>query len=199
MTERVIREKSEMERMDGRSQAAELSEASQQVLAKIHRLTERFIRLKLSGRVLLDVIERYRAEHQDPLLEKASRYFKDITLGSFTVLRTDIDDQGRPVLIGVRPDGAWLRVDAMSDGTRDQLYLALRLATLDWRLESSEAMPFIVDDIMINFDDERSRATLHSLSSLAEKNQVILFTHHRRITEIAEAMGTDERVFIHEI
>ena len=147
----------------------------------------------------MDVIERYRAEHQDPLLEKASRYFKNITLGSFRELRTDVNDQGRPILIGVRPDGAWLKVEAMSDGTRDQLYLALRLATLDWRLESSEAMPFIVDDIMINFDDERSRATLHSLSALAEKNQIILFTHHRRITEIAETLDAGERVFIHEI
>ena len=76
----------------------------------------------------------------------------------------------------------------MSSGTRDQLYLALRLATLKWRLETSEAMPFIVDDILINFDDDRSKATLKVLSELSEKNQVILFTHHRQIVETAQSI-----------
>ena len=42
----------------------------------------------------------------------------------------------------------------MSDGTRDQLYLALRLATLEWRMETSEPMPFVVDDILIFSDNE---------------------------------------------
>jgi uncharacterized protein YhaN len=87
----------------------------------------------------------------------------------------------------------------MSNGTRDQLYLALRLATLEWRLASGKAMPFIVDDILINFDDDRATVTLKALADLAEKNQVILFTHHLRIVEIARRMDADQRVFIHEI
>jgi uncharacterized protein YhaN len=120
-------------------------------------------------------------------------------LGSFAGLRTDIDDHGQPVLIGVRPNGAWLQVAGMSSGTRDQLYLALRLATLEWRIKSSEPMPFIVDDILINFDDERSEATLSALSDLAEKTQVILFTHHGKIFEAAQALNANDRVFIHKL
>ncbi len=199
LIETIGREKNEMSKMDGKSRAAEIAEESQQVLAGIKSLTERFIRVKLSTKILLDVIERYREEHQGPILKRASDYFRQISLGSFSALRTDINDQGRPVLIGVRPDGTWLKVDGMSDGTRDQLYLALRLATLDWRLESNEPMPFIVDDIMINFDDDRSRATIKALSGLAERNQIILFTHHRRIVEIAEKMDAGKMVKIHEI
>jgi uncharacterized protein YhaN len=86
----------------------------------------------------------------------------------------------------------------MSNGTRDQLYLALRLATLEWRLQSAESMPFIVDDILINFDDDRSRATLKAMAELAEKIQVILFTHHLRIPETARSMNAG-RVFLHEL
>ena len=198
MTETMGREKNEIAKMDGSARAAEIAEASQQVLAKIQRLTERFIRIKLSTRILLDVIESYRVEHQDPILKIASNYFKEITLGSFTGLRTDIDDHGKSILIGVRPGGAWARVEEMSNGTRDQLYLALRLATLEWRLASGEPMPFIVDDILINFDDDRSRSTLKVLVELAEKNQIILFTHHPRIVEIAGTMD-NQRVFVHEI
>ena len=199
LTEAIGREKNEMAKMDGSDRAAEFQEASQQVLAKIRRLTEHFIRVKLSSKILMDVIESYRTEHQGPILKAASGYFKDITLDSFAGLRTDIDDQGKSILIGVRPDGAWVRVEGMSNGTRDQLYLALRLATLESRLASGNPMPFIVDDILINFDDRRATATLKALADLAEKNQVILFTHHLRIVEIARKMDAEKQIFIHEI
>ena len=199
LTETIGREKSEMARMDGSARAAELADASQQVLAKIRRLTERLIRVKLSAKILLDVIEKYRAENQDPVLRIASGFFKQITMESFHGLRTDMDDQGKAILIGVRSDGSWVKVEGMSVGTRDQLYLALRLATLEWRLHFSDPMPFIVDDILINFDDDRSEATLKALAELAEKNQVILFTHHRRVVEIARSLNTGKKACIHEL
>lgn len=199
LSEVIGREKHELERMDGSGKAAELADASQQALARIRRLTERYIRLKLATRILREEIERYRAENQDPVLKIASRYFSELTEGAFAGLRTDIDDQGQPVLIGVRPNGAWLHVGGMSSGTSDQLYLALRLATLEWRIQSSEPMPFIVDDILINFDDQRSKATLKAFSNLAEKTQVILFTHHSQIFEAAQAINSSDRVFIHKL
>lgn len=199
LSETIGREKNELARMDGSGKAAELADASQQALAKIRRLTERYIRVKLAAKILREEIERYRLENQDPVLKIASRYFSELTLGGFVGLRTDIDDQGQPILIGVRANDTWLHVGGMSTGTRDQLYLALRLATLEWRIKSSEPMPFIVDDILINFDDERSKATLNALSDLAEKTQVILFTHHSHILEAANAMNLNDRVFIHQL
>jgi len=89
-------------------------------------------------------------------------------------------------------------VEGMSGGSRDQLYLALRLATLEWRLESSEPIPFIVDDILVNFDDARSRATLQVSADLSERNQVILFTHHGQIVEEAKKIKNGT-VQIHEL
>ncbi|MGM0453020.1 MAG: ATP-binding protein [Thermodesulfobacteriota bacterium] len=103
-----------------------------------------------------------------------------------------------PVLVGLRPDGTRVAVEAMSRGSRDQLYLALRMATLNWRLEIIEPIPFIVDDILINFDDARSRATLQALADLSEKTRVILFTHHGRIVDQAETIENGT-VQIHEL
>jgi len=171
----------------------------EQVAARIGRLVDQYTRIKLAARVLKDEIERYREEHQDPVLQIASRFFFELTLGSFAGLRTDVDDNGSPVLVGVRPDDTRVLVEGLSDGTCDQLYLALRLATLEWRLETSEPMPFIVDDILINFDDERSKATLKALTDLSEKTQVILFTHHGRIVEEARQIGAACMVHIHEL
>lgn len=199
LSETIGREKNELARMDGSGKAAELADSSQQTLAKIRRLTERYIRVKLATKILREEIERYRAENQDPVIKIASRYFHELTLGSFAGLRTDSDDHEQPILIGVRPSGAWIQVEGMSSGTRDQLYLALRLATLEWRVQSSEPMPLIVDDILINFDDERSLATLQSLAALAEKTQVILFTHHAQIATAAQSLKLSDKVFIHNL
>jgi len=69
----------------------------------------------------------------------------------------------------------------MSDGTRDQLYLSLRLAALEMHIEQGHALPFIADDLFINYDDQRSRAGLKALAKLSEVTQVIFLSHHKHL------------------
>ena len=179
-------ENRELKLMDGSAHAAEAAEKMEQIAARIRRLVDQYARIKLASMVLKDEIERYREEHQEPVLQIASNFFSKLTLGSFAGLRADVDDNDNPILVGVRHDNTQVSVKGLSDGTCDQLYLALRLATLEWRLETSEPMPFIVDDILVNFDDDRSKATLKILADISKKNQVILFTHHSRIVDEAK-------------
>lgn len=87
----------------------------------------------------------------------------------------------------------------MSDGTRDQLFLALRRASLERFLDASEPLPFIVDDILFQFDDHRAEATLRVLAQLSAKTQVIFFTHHRRLVEIAQGIEGDDVVKIQQL
>jgi uncharacterized protein YhaN len=87
----------------------------------------------------------------------------------------------------------------MSEGARDQLYLALRLATLERYLDHAEPLPFIVDDILVNFDDERSAATLKVLAELSRKTQVILFTHHAHLRDLAAGLRNGTGVFVREL
>ena len=82
--------------MDGSDKAAEIAEQMEQELAKMRRLAERYALVKLASKILQLEIERYREEHQDPVLIIGSRYFREMTLGSFTGLRTDVDDKGAP-------------------------------------------------------------------------------------------------------
>jgi uncharacterized protein YhaN len=199
LAEKVGQEKNELARMNGDDAAARLAEEMQEVLARISRMTDRYIRLRLAARVLRTEIERFRAANQGPLLDIASDMFARLTLGSFAGLRTDIDEADRPVLMGVRPGGLLVKVEGMSSGTRDQLYLALRLASLELRSKTMEPMPFIVDDILINFDEERSRATLEVLVAMADRTQIIMFTHQAHIAELAGSLGREDRVFVHNI
>jgi uncharacterized protein YhaN len=186
--------------MAGTDEASALAEQAQQTLSEVRGHAEKYVRLRLAARVLRDEIEGFRRRHRDPILTGASVYFRSLTCGSLTTIDTDFDESDQPVLVGVRSSGERLRVEVMSTGTRDQLYLALRLATLDHYVDSSEPLPFIVDDILIQFDDDRSRATLEALADFSAKTQVILFTHHERVVD--EARGLDratDRVFVHAL
>ena len=199
LSETLGEKKRELQQMDGSAKAAEAALSAQQTLAAIRRMSEHFIRLKVASSILKQEIERFRSENQDPVLKIASGYFQQLTLGSFEALRTDEDDRGQPVLVGLRNQNRMIRVEGMSSGTRDQLYLALRLASLQKRRETGETMPFIVDDILVNFDDDRSRATLEAMADLALETQVILFTHHRQIAEEAEKMANTTNLEVHHL
>lgn len=72
----------------------------------------------------------------------------------------------------------------LSDGSRDQLYLALRLAALDRFLEGHEPMPLILDDLLITFDNDRAKAILPQLAQLAKRTQIFLFTHHEHLVDL---------------
>ena len=195
----VGRQQSLLANMDGGARAALLQERVEGEAAKLRRLVRRYAQVKVAERVLRRAIDRYREEHQSPVVHLASGYYHRLTLGSFAGLRADTDDNGRPVLVGVRAGGERLEVARMSSGSRDQLYLALRLATLAWRAQNGEPMPLVLDDILINFDDQRSRATLELLAELAQTTQVILFTHHRRIVEEAKTIEAAAAVALHQL
>lgn len=188
----------ELELMDGSDTVALLAEEGQSLLADIRSHTEHYVRVKLAARILRDQIEDYRKQNQGPLIKRASEHFSVLTGNSFASLQTDINSKDEPVLVGIRPNDARVHVDGMSAGTRDQLYLALRLASLEKYIHSAGPMPFIVDDILVDFDDQRSIAALERLAELSRKTQVILFTHHMRLVEQARGLG-EERVQIHEL
>jgi len=185
--------------LDGSARAAQASEEAQQQLATIVSASRDYLRLKLASAILAAQVEHYRQQNQAPVLRRASALFEQLTLGSFSGLRDELDDAGRPVLLGLRPADKEVRVEGMSDGTRDQLFLALRLATLEQHLGRSEPMPFVVDDILVTFDDLRTRACLDVLAELAQQTQVLLFTHHHRVIELARQMPAEAHVRTHSL
>jgi uncharacterized protein YhaN len=171
--------------IDGRAAAAEADERAMGILSRIHDDTGRFIRLRLAAAVLRRRIEQHRSKTRDPVIARASELFAALTCNAFEGITTDYDADDQPIIMGVRPGKAEaLGVEGMSDGTRDQLFLALRLAYLESRLDSGEPHPFIVDDILINFDDDRAKATLAVLNVLSKKTQVIFFTHHQHLLRL---------------
>jgi chromosome segregation protein len=94
------------------------------------------------------------------------------------------------VVVALRPDGTACPADRLSEGARDQLYLALRLAAISGLAEQTEPLPFIADDLLASFDDSRAQATLRVLAGFSAVTQTILFTHHGHIADMADAATT---------
>lgn len=145
---------------------------------------ELYLRKRAEVRLMRTAIERYRQEKQGPLLTRASSLFGTLTLGRFSRLIVD-DDADKPTLAGVRSDDTVVPVDGMSEGTVDQLYLALRVAAVEDAVRGGVRLPFLADDLFINFDDGRAAAGFKVLAELARSTQVLFFTHHEHLAEVA--------------
>ncbi|AJY46668.1 ATP-binding protein [Martelella endophytica] len=170
----------------GQGQSAEAA-AFERVSAEAEArdLAREWVVLKLAGRLLDSALDRYREGRADPILAAAGRHFRALTRGAFDGLTQAYGEQDTLVLSALRAGGEEVPVGGLSDGTRDQLYLALRLAFLEDYASRNEPAPLIVDDIFQTFDDDRSAAGLKALSALG-RIQTILFTHEASVVEIAQ-------------
>lgn len=157
--------------------------------ARMHGALERYVEVRLARELVGAAIARVRASQQDPLIRRAGELFAAMTQGRFAGVETDVDDKGVPVVVGRRTGGGIVPVSALSDGSRDQLFLAFRLASLEVYCGATEPLPFVADDILVHFDDPRSAATLDLLSDFAATTQVLLFTHHESVRDAAARLG----------
>jgi uncharacterized protein YhaN len=172
--------------LDHGADAALAAADAEQARAAMAAEAEAYL-IKRSQAVMLRwAIERYRERRQNPLLARASELFATLTLGRYAGLNIDVEAESTR-LVGVSADGASVvTIDGMSDGTADQLYLALRLAALEQSLDAGIALPFLADDLFINFDDRRAHAGFKVLGEIARRTQVLFFTHHEHLRAIAE-------------
>ncbi len=172
--------------MDGSGKAADMqADAPRRCSRRFVPDAERYVRIRLATSVLRETMDQFRQKNQGPILELASRSFARLTLGSFCGLRVELNDRSDPVLWGVRSGATTVALEGMSDGTSDQLFLALRIASLEHYFRDHPPIPFVVDDILIKFDDDRAVAALEALHELASHTQVVMFTHHQHLLDLA--------------
>jgi uncharacterized protein YhaN len=79
----------------------------------------------------------------------------------------------------------------LSTGTREQLYLAIRLAYVLHYCTKAEPLPIVLDDVLANFDPGRTRNTLEALGQITERVQVLLFTCHPHVVDLAQEVFPD--------
>jgi chromosome segregation protein len=182
--ERTRAETKLTEMRDGRDAVSKAQEA-EDALADACAAAERYARLHVARVLLRAGIDRFRGEQQGPLLSAAGGHFALLTGDRYRRLLADEDSSGRTFLHAIQDTGTECPVEALSEGARDQLYLALRVAAIEGHVANAEPLPFIADDLLVNFDDTRAAAAIALLSELGRATQVILFTHHDHIATLA--------------
>lgn len=158
----------ELRGFDGAEAAAVAAQEAAEAMAEGKAIVARYARLALAEAVLKREMERYRRENEGPLLRAASDWFVRLTRSAYSGLTTGVDPRtDAPRLEAVSSSGRQVPVEGLSDGTRDQLFMALRLATISQSQEKAEPMPLILDDVLVHFDTERAQATLEVLAEFA--------------------------------
>lgn len=167
----------QVEDLDALGQANERAQKLESDRAELRDAVERYAPLVFADAILDQAIARFEREHQPELLRDVGKLFSGLTQGRYTGLRRRLDEQGTLVL--AQADGKDKEPHQLSTGTREQLYLAIRLAYARHYCRDNEPLPLVMDDVLVNCDDQRSEAALEMLIELAQDIQLVFLTCHQ--------------------
>jgi len=136
---------------------------------------------------MLDVIRDAYQQHRQPeTLQEASLYLDRLTQGRYRRVWTPLGDRSLRV---DDAEGRALAVEALSRGTREQLFLSLRLALASSYARRGSPLPLVLDDVLVNFDAERAKAAAAVLRDFAaEGHQLLVFTCHEHIHRLFKSL-----------
>ena len=145
--------------------------------------------LHAAAGLLRTALEAERVATGSATVARIGAAFRALTGGAHAGVTVQ-DEGNEQVMVALDADGRGIKDIAkeLSEGTRDQLFLALRLVALEDYVAANPALPFIADDVLQTFDDERAVAALHALLALSAHVQVIVFTHHPHVQALARAL-----------
>ncbi len=169
--------KRQVEELERKHQANELAQKLESDRAELRDAVDRWAPLVLAETMLTEAIARFEGENQPAMLRDVGQFFSKLTQRRYTGLRRKLDDQGTLVL--AEANGKDKEPHQLSTGTREQLYLAIRLAYARHYCRENEPLPLVMDDVLVNCDDQRSEAALDMLIELAKDIQLIFLTCHQ--------------------
>jgi len=170
----LLRQRSEFEKS---GQALELHSKINMLEEKIARDAQRWAVLTIARDIFERTREEFQRERQPALMNSASKYLSDLTLGRYTSVRAVIGEKEQDLEV-VEGEGHTKRANELSRGTAEQLFLAMRFALIEEYAKNAEPMPVVLDDILVNFDPERAKAACKVIMDLSERFQVIFLTCH---------------------
>ena len=142
------------------------------------------------GQLLIDrAVSKYEQERQPEVINHASSIFEDLTGGAYVKIRKPAESDD---LLLIDRKGASRSVLELSRGTREQLYLSMRLGLIAQYEEQTESLPIVFDDILVNFDKKRLKSAVNAIFKFANKRQVILLTCHENIHSLLIKHGATD-------
>ncbi|MDR2438966.1 MAG: AAA family ATPase [Planctomycetaceae bacterium] len=144
------------------------------------------------ARMLDEIRATYERERQPRTLAEASELLKRLTDGKYHRIWTPL---GEETLMVDDAEGNTFDVVWLSRGTREQLFIALRLALTSAFAQHGSILPLILDDVLVNFDSRRAFAAAKVLLEFAKSGrQIFLFTCHEHICRIFQKLDIPVRI-----
>ena len=142
--------------------------------------------LALTGGILQNIRTAYERDRQPATLQEASGYLRRLTEGRYTRVWTPL---GEDVLLVDDAAGESLPCEILSRGTREQLFLSLRLALVSSYARRGAKLPLVLDDVLVNFDSTRAKAAAAVLADFARAgHQLLVFTCHDHIFKLFRSL-----------
>ena len=151
-------------------QAEALESQKQQIMTRMDALERYFRALTRAQAVLQQATQELQRRFAPGITQRAQELFAKLTDQRYQKLSLG---QDLSLESGAENENTLRGTLWRSDGTVDQLYLALRLAVAE---ELTPDAPLVLDDALVRFDDQRLAAALRILQEEAAQKQVILFT-----------------------
>lgn len=158
---------------------------------KIDATTLRWQTLGMATFLLEDVCGTFERERQPETLREASSFLSQLTDGKYTRIWTPL---GRNQLKIDDAQGDSLPLEVLSRGTREAVFIALRLSLAAAYSRRGVLLPLVLDDVLVNFDRDRAMHAARTLQTFAELgHQVMMFTCHEHIVDIFHEIGVEVR------
>ena len=177
-------------------QHAQQAETPDQVGGRIGEVEERIRDAKrrrdrafLLARLVDEADRRFREKHQPELLRRAGEHLQAVTGGRYDQITLADGGSGSFQLSGPAEVVPRDVEGSVSQGTREQVYLALRLAIVDHLDADEEILPLFMDEVLVNWDAVRRDRALDLLERVSKTRQIFFFTCHPAMAAELEDRG----------
>ncbi len=182
-----------LDAVGGDAKVAVLEEQRRTTLLEIEDGARHYMELRAGVAAAEHGLKLYRDRHRSGMMARASEAFKTISRGAYEGVAAQPGKDG-DVLIAVSASGGSKATEELSKGARFQLYLALRVAGYHEFASNRTPIPFIADDILETFDDDRAEETFRLFADMGMHGQVVYLTHHKHLTDIAKKVCPSVRL-----
>ncbi len=165
----------EREALEGASDVANLELECQSVESELATCVDRWKIVRIARAMVHETLAVFQRTRQPQVLAAASELFNSVTEGRYPQILQS--EEGNDVAI-IDGRGGRHSASDLSRGTREQLYLCIRLGLAGEFGRRAESLPLVMDDVLVNFDAGRARRMAVELLAFAKNNQVLLFTCH---------------------
>ena len=188
---KMLEEKGEFQnslnQMEQDHKLSELNQKYNNLQTKLKEKVKEWAVFSITNNILDKTMAVYETEKQPDVIRRTSEHFRQMSENKYHKVIAPIDKKNIEV---IREDGLRILPQYLSRGTTEQLYLAVRIALVE-EFSKYKVLPVILDDIFVNFDNNRLLNALMILNKLAERHQIILFTCHSHMAKSIIELSAD--------